>query len=82
MAYGGKLFFGMKAFYVVKLKRVVMDGEISSPCNVLSSAPQGTVLGLVLFNTIYDSIALQNDLNKLYTWCHRWKMEFSVSKCY
>ena len=29
-----------------------------------------------------DSYNLQNDLNVLYDWTKRWKMEFNVSKCY
>ena len=29
-----------------------------------------------------DSNILKNDLNVLYDWAKRWKMEFNISKCY
>ena len=106
----GQINLWIKSFLSGRTQSVVMDGKNSSPFNVLSGIPQGSVLGPLLFlifinhivndvssninlfvdictlfrriNTIDDSVTLQNDFNKLYTWSRRWNMEFNVTKCY
>ena len=44
-------------------QRVVIDGEMSEPCEVTSGMPQGSVLGLLLFLIFINDIDIALGLN-------------------
>ena len=52
MVYMQRISRGMKISFFGRSQKVVMGGEASSPCDVLSGVPQGSFFSPVLF--IYE----------------------------
>ena len=57
-------------------QRVMINGSVSGWRLVTSGAPQGLVLGSVLFNIFIDDI----DLDRLEKWAHENLMRFNKAK--
>ena len=66
-----------------RTQTVVMDGEKSTPCEVLSGVPQGTVLGpilcLIYINDIVDG--LQSNINLFADDCALYRRIDSQEEC-
>ena len=35
-----------------------------------------------IIKSLSDCLQLQNDLNSIFSWCHKWKLDLNLSKCY
>lgn len=68
MGISGKINLWLKNFLTNRTQNVVIDGATSSPTDVLSGVPQGTVLGPVLF------IVYMNDMSEI--------VQDSIIKCF
>ena len=53
----GPLLHWIKDYLSNRQQRVVLDGAMSDPVTVTSGVPQGSILGLLLFNIFMNSIA-------------------------
>ena len=73
----------IRSFLSSRTQTVVMDGEKSTPCEVLSGVPQGTVLGPILFliyiNDIVDG--LQSNINLFADDCVLYRRIDSQEEC-
>ena len=106
---GGKIGRWIHSFLTDRTQTVIVNNETSSPTNVISGVPQGSVLGPLLFiimisdidedtqysilrcfaddtrvtkgiSNTHDATQLQTDLNTIYDWACKNKMEFNNKK--
>ena len=87
----------IKAFLTERKKRVMIGNNYSEWEEVISSVPQGAVLGPLLFTffindlpnkvknpcklSVEDVHEIQENINRLQSWSKTWKMSFNYEKC-
>ena len=79
----GEIHSWIRSFLSSRTQTVVMDREKSTPCEVLSGVPQGTVLGAILFliyiNDIVDGV--QSNINLFADDCALYRRIDSQEDC-